>query len=50
MTILVFLTAVDSYTQVLTAGEIFASMHICVWFIPIHMQNFKLLAKKMPEL
>ena len=49
MTILVFLTAVDSYTQVLTGGEIFASMHICVWFIPVHRQNLKLLAKKITE-
>ena len=50
MTILEFMTAVDSCWQLLTAGKIFVFMHICVWFISIHMQNFKFLAKKMTEL
>lgn len=43
-TILEFVTAVDSCKQLLTAGDIFAFICICVWFISIHLQNFKLLA------
>ena len=50
MTISVFLKAVDSCQKVLTAGKIFVFMHVCVLFISIHKQNFKLLALKMSEL
>ena len=50
MTILVFLTAVDSCKQLLTACKNFVFMCICVRFISIHMQKFKLLALKITEL